>query len=160
MFDLLETVGPFLLHVLFGAPMLLVLVPGWSVARGKILPEPAQDLARRRMAWAALSELYLDTSLDECELAGLCETLRSTGYTVHELEQILLREVHPQLFVNLLSVAGEWVGFDLARLEQRILASWKRRPLLWPVPAKWLVWSEWRQLERQLMAAQTIQARA
>ena len=82
------------------------------------------DLQRRRPVWGALSTLFLDTdtSLDRQRRA---QVLAASEYSLKELEEILITEVYPACGPNLLSVAGEWAGFDTAWLEERILS---RRP--------------------------------
>lgn len=82
--------------------------------------EARDDLVRRRAAWAALSELYLD--IDTTHLLDQCaRALARLDYTDVELRLILLREVHPVLSANLWAVAGVWEGFDSAWLESEIL---------------------------------------
>jgi hypothetical protein len=78
------------------------------------------DLRARRPVWEALSTLFLDTdtSLDREWRAKL---LAASPYSLVELEQILIDEVYPICAGNLLSIAGEWAGFDPAWLEQRIM---------------------------------------
>ena len=91
---------------------------------------PADDLERRRPVWAALSAVFFDTEIDGAWRAEIAETLRASGYSESELERILWGELCPVLHVNLLSVAGEWSGFDLAYVERRVLArpaGWFRR---------------------------------
>jgi hypothetical protein len=44
-----------------------------------------------------------------------------SGYSDSQLTHILREEVAPVLWPNLVSVAGEWVGFDLTGLERLIL---------------------------------------
>lgn len=93
-------------------------------------PSPAaDDLVARRPVWEALSDLFLDTdvSLSRDWRAG---QLARSPYRIEQLEWILVDEVYPVCKYNLLSVAGEWAGFDLAWLEQRILrrlrSPWRR----------------------------------
>lgn len=82
---------------------------------------PAEDLERRRPVWDALSAVFLDAEIDDAWRAQIVETLRSSGYSDAELEQILWGELCPVLHLNLLSVAGEGAGFDMDDVEQRIL---------------------------------------
>jgi hypothetical protein len=93
------------------------------------------ELERRRPVWEALSELYLDVELQSEDHQRIARVLSASGYSEFELEQILRREVGPLLFVNLLSVAGEWTGFDLGWLEASILRSERRRDWLQWLPA-------------------------
>ncbi|MEP6729933.1 MAG: hypothetical protein ABJE10_04800 [bacterium] len=48
------------------------------------------------------------------------ETLAKSPYTLDELEAILADEVYRVCRSNLAQVAGEWVGFDVEWLEERI----------------------------------------
>jgi hypothetical protein len=77
--------------------------------------------------WVALSALYLDTEVSACHDA-IAATLAASPYSLDEL--------HPALYPNLLSVAGEWAGFDDAWLVERILdvrrrPRWRRRISRW-----------------------------
>jgi len=67
----------------------------------------------RLAAWRALSELFLDTELDDGEIAVIARELRSTGFSVAELERIYEEEVAPACWCNLLAVpGGVWTGFN------------------------------------------------
>ena len=104
-----------------------------------------EELARRRRVWTAWSALFLDTELQAAEHRGIARRLRDSGYTDTQLLRILKDEVAPVCIPNLLSMAGEWAGFDedwLAERIQRHLASrpfsrWLTRrrmtPVLWMV---------------------------
>ena len=83
--------------------------------------DPIADIEARTRVWAALSGLYLDTDV-EAYYAHIVDTLAVSAYPLDQLERILFREVHPALYPNLLSVAGEWAGFDQDWLKARILA--------------------------------------
>jgi hypothetical protein len=89
---------------------------------------PAEDLERRRPVWGALSELFLDTKLDDVAYQSLAGILAQSGYSDAELQAILAGEVHPVCIPNLLSMCGEWAGFEPAELERRILVN-ERRPV-------------------------------
>lgn len=68
----------------------------------------------------ALSELFLDTQLQEDDLRRLARTLAASGSSLSELERILWAEVAPVVGWNLFSVAGVWDGFDPVWLEERV----------------------------------------
>ena len=91
----------------------------WPTSR-TTMKSAVEDLENRRRAWEALSDLYLDTdtSLSRQWRAAI---LAASPYSLEELEQILVEEIHPACRSNLLCVAGEWAGFDMEWLEQRIL---------------------------------------
>jgi len=79
-----------------------------------------EDLQNRRRVWEALSSLFLDTDTSLCR-PWRAERLAESPYSLGELEQILIDEVYPVCRSNLLSIAGEWAGFDPEWLERRIL---------------------------------------
>ena len=78
----------------------------------------------RLPVWIALSELYLDTALDEADLDRIASVLKASPYGRAEIEHILRNEVAPAFSANLLSVAGEWAGWsadDVARIMEQWL---------------------------------------
>ena len=77
-----------------------------------------------------MSELWLDTELDAEDHRRIASVLRDSGYTIPELEAICRSEVAPVVSGNLLSVAGEWAGFDSAWLEEEILRRLRRPSVL------------------------------
>ena len=124
--------------------------------RAAALRPAREDLERRRPVWLALSDLFLDTDVNLFR-EGNARRLAATSYSLEELDMILREEVYPACSFNLLSVAGEWAGFDADWLERRILSGgplprpWWRRlgrylRLGWSVPVRLpQEWSEWRQ---------------
>ena len=70
------------------------------------------EIERRKPVWAALSELWLDTELAEDDLRRIAGVLRGSSYPLDVLREIYLFEVAPVVFLNLLTVAGEWAGFN------------------------------------------------
>ncbi|NTV95285.1 MAG: hypothetical protein HGA75_07675 [Thiobacillus sp.] len=67
----------------------------------------------RLVAWAALSNLFLDTDLDDRDIEAIARELRATGYPASELERIYEQEVAPVCWRNLGAVpGGVWTGFD------------------------------------------------
>lgn len=94
-----------------------------------MLKPPEVDLRGRDPVWTALSELFLDISLDASDTQRIAQVLAASSYDLDELEEILLDEVYPACRPNLFVVAGEWVGFDPEWLRRRILRrqSWFER---------------------------------
>ena len=90
----------------------------------------AQDVDARRPVWSALSDLYLDTSY-RTFIRPAARDLAATHYSIDDLREILLREVHPALARNLCATAGVWDRFDQTWLAERILAT-ERLPSWWP----------------------------
>jgi hypothetical protein len=94
------------------------------------------QIERRRPVWAAMSELFLDTELQEPGLRRIARVLAGSGYDDGELHEILYGEVFPVCIWNMRCVAGEWTGFDIDWLQERIVGNgwklWKRWGLLQP----------------------------
>lgn len=87
------------------------------------------DLAARRPVWSALSEFYLDTTLDESGLRAIARALAASPYDLATLREIDLWEVAPVVARNLLSVAGVWTGFQDAWLHDECTRRARRRSL-------------------------------
>jgi len=79
-----------------------------------------EDLASRRPAWEALSEMFLDND-PALSRQWRAERLAGSPYSLDQLEHILVDEVNPVCRYNLMPVAGEWAGFNSEWLEARIL---------------------------------------
>ena len=77
----------------------------------------------RKMVWKELSELYLDTELQESDFNNIALTLFKSPFTFEQIRKIDQYEVFPVLFFNLLDPAGQWAGFEEERLVKNIL-SW------------------------------------
>jgi hypothetical protein len=92
--------------------------------------QPGKDIERRRPVWSALSDLFLDTELDESALRCIAQRLVDSGYMDDELAAILYGEVFPVCIWNMLCVAGEWEVIDTNWLQERILGNegkfWKK----------------------------------
>lgn len=74
----------------------------------------------RRRAWISLSTLFLDTELDDRDLARIACELKATGLTVDEIEWAYEFEVAPACRQNHDQTAGVWSGFDEETLIERI----------------------------------------
>lgn len=113
------------------------------------------DIDVRRPVWSALSDMFLDTSLQPTDIARIARALAASPYSLEELDAILLREVYPACFTNMISIAGEWGGFDPDWLEARIRRgpSWSR--WIWSALfARWGTWTsrDWRKIRRAVEA--------
>jgi len=86
-----------------------------------------QELRERLPVWEALSEFWLDTELTATQLEGIAHAIASSPYFVSEVRLIHDYEVAPALYPNLLSVAGEWAGFDTDLLQARCTKSARKR---------------------------------
>lgn len=80
-----------------------------------------EEISKRKFIWLALSELYLDTELDDDDFKRIAEILKESGYSLRELKQINYKEVAPVVYPNTLSVAGEWTGFNEEWLIEEIV---------------------------------------
>ena len=89
----------------------------------------------REAVWVLLSELFVDTERTKEDLVDLGESLQRTGFSVHEVETILLREVAPVCGGWMLhpGAIGPWPMFEEQELRQRIQARlhkpWYKPPL-------------------------------
>jgi sugar lactone lactonase YvrE len=79
-----------------------------------------EKFAARRPVWNALSSLFLDTDVS-LDRVWRVDTLAKSPYSVEQLQSILVDEVYPICKYNLLSIAGQWEGFDPVWLERKIL---------------------------------------
>lgn len=66
----------------------------------------------RLPVWRALSELFLDTEIDEATCNYVARTVLESQLSIQEIEAVLWNEVFPVLHRNLLSPAGEWAGWS------------------------------------------------
>ena len=104
----------------------------------------AIELERRRPVWLAMSELFLDTQLDDCEYERIANVLYESQYSREQLRHILRDEVGSACVFNMLCVAGVWDGFDPVWLEAMILR--RRLPgmrYLWGALAMRLIRPDW-----------------
>jgi hypothetical protein len=88
----------------------------------------ASVVEERVPVWCALSELFLDTELHHADRARIAAVLAASSYSEEKLEEILRFEVTHVLQTNLLSVVGEWRGFDEAWLREKLTPRIDRRP--------------------------------
>jgi len=83
-------------------------------------------LKERLPVWSALSDLFLDTELDERDHQRIATILRQSPYSVSQLEAILRDEITPAFGCNLASVAGEWEGWSEASVREIMEASLRK----------------------------------
>ncbi|NHF58161.1 hypothetical protein FK220_002330 [Flavobacteriaceae bacterium TP-CH-4] len=79
------------------------------------------SIDERKIIWIALSDMYLDTELQEYHFKHIARTIAESNYSFEEVRKIDREEVFPVLYTNLLSVAGVWDGFQEEWLVQAIL---------------------------------------
>lgn len=90
----------------------------------------------------AISELFLDTHLEEEDFIRLRDLLNESQLSIDELDLIYHEEIAPLLYGNLEATAGEWSGFDPVWLELEISKQSKQR-IIGKMP--WLnrMWGYW-----------------
>ena len=71
-----------------------------------------QDFQTRLPVWTALSELFLDTELQDDDYAGIAAVLDRSGLPRERLQAILNYEVAPAFAFNLVDLAGEWTPWS------------------------------------------------
>ena len=99
----------------------------------------------KKPLWEALSALFLDTELEEHDLAFIAKKMHESGFSLNELHDILMLEVFPVCIANLHSVAGEWAGFDENWVIETILVAkhpssyrrWMNRRSFWIIKDDW-----------------------
>ncbi len=70
------------------------------------------SIQERKPIWMALSEFYLDTELSDNTFISITKIFKESSYTLNEIKEINKYEVYPILYQNLLSMYGNWNGFD------------------------------------------------
>lgn len=116
-------------------------------------------IEQRKLIWIALSELYLDTELSNQDFDRLAEVFKKSVFTLDEIRSIDVFEVFPVLQPNLLSVAGEWAGFDkdwlFAECQKRRS---KRKNLIHRIRCRffnrmyyWMRRDYWQELEKRML---------
>jgi hypothetical protein len=85
----------------------------------------------RMPVWRALSEFFLDTTLNDDDCDRVAAILAASPYTEEQLEDILRYEVLPVCRWNLISIAGDWAAFDDEWLRMKLTPLIDRRPWYW-----------------------------
>lgn len=70
-----------------------------------------ESLEGREVVWIALSDLFLDTDVSMF-YQDVIDTCAAAPFSMEALHHILMYEVAPICYSNLLNIAGEWAGFD------------------------------------------------
>lgn len=140
-----------------GGFMLVLILPGiyWRRQAQSLREDDSQN---RRQAWETLASLFVgDFDYSEETAQFTAERLRSTGYSVDVLEQILYMELYPILEKNLFSLEGEWAfDYDLENIHQRVSKQRPRRFVL--VPGMWmLALGPWCKIRHRLSELGSIQ---
>jgi hypothetical protein len=118
----------------------------------------SQDQINRRLPlWMALADLFLDTE-DDLFITNVHNIADRNGFTVSEVDAILRWEVRPALYHNLLSVAGEWAGWEEDWLRNHMMRSIRSRHWLcsWPFISlcrNWFMPKEWPAIQAAMASA-------
>lgn len=88
---------------------------------------PPDEIERRKPLWEDLSELWNNTELFDYQLVHIAKKMRSSNYTLEELEKIFSEEVAPVVYTNLLDYSGSWTGFDSEWLYENILENLEKQ---------------------------------
>lgn len=86
-----------------------------------------EEIERRKPLWETLSDLWLDTEMQDYQHERRAELLASSGYSFDEIEKIFSEEVAPAVYSNLYSTVGVWDGFDLEWLYDEIIKNLKKQ---------------------------------
>jgi hypothetical protein len=80
----------------------------------------AEDVARRRPVWVAMSDVFLDTET-RWGFPWIAQVMVASGLAWEELDAIWRDEIYPECQGNLFQVAGEWalLTLDEPRLIRR-----------------------------------------
>ena len=85
------------------------------------------EIEKRIPIWNSISEFYLDTELQDSDYEAITSTFLNSDLHISELKEIDLYEVFPVLKGNLMSVAGEWNGFDEKWLNESCTKAYLKR---------------------------------
>ena len=112
------------------------------------------SLANRKTLWLALSDLFLDTKLQDSNLSFIALKMKESGYSLDEIKNILITEVLPACIPNLHCIAGEWAGFDEEWLYNKIITSPPTTPFKrWRYRRHfWMIRNDWQTLSRKYNA--------
>jgi hypothetical protein len=79
------------------------------------------NIEERKIIWIAISDLYLDTELDETDFKHIAKKIKESPYSLAQAKQIDKEEVFPVLYTNLLYLVGVWSGFNEDELIANII---------------------------------------
>lgn len=113
------------------------------------------NIEERKPIWIELSELYLDTELQEANFRYIAFKIIKSPYSLDEVKEINKFEIFPILYSNLVSVAGEWAGFNEDWLVNTIVGSLAKRSAIKKIKIKILFFifkglqkERWEKLEK------------
>lgn len=71
-----------------------------------------EEISRRLPLWCALADLFLDTDSDPAVYKAIHKIAEENNFSLTETIAILKEDVLPAFGTHLMSVAGEWSGFE------------------------------------------------
>ena len=74
----------------------------------------------KRDIWCTLSDLFVDTEVS-VRLERISDVCAKSNFSIDEITDMLYSEVAPVCMPNLLTVVGEWTGFDEEQLVKKII---------------------------------------
>jgi len=103
----------------------------------------AEEIARRRPVWEAMSDLFLDTEV-RFYVPRIARICAATSWSLEQLDRIFWCEVFPLAIGNMLEIAGEWGMLELDETELIQRANEASMPTAKRTLHGWMVDSEWR----------------
>jgi len=85
------------------------------------------NIEERKPVWISLSDFYLDIELQESDFKYIARKIIESPYSIMEVIEIIKYEIFPVLQPNLISIAGEWTGFQEEWLIMSITKSLDKR---------------------------------
>jgi hypothetical protein len=112
------------------------------------------QIDERLPVWEALSELFLDTELQPDDYERIARILAASSYKESEIEGILIGEVCPTCKWNMMTVAGEWAGFDRDWLREKVSPRLGKRPgirSLYVFMNRWMYARKWNKVRARIV---------
>lgn len=113
------------------------------------------NIEERKPIWIALSDFYLDTELQESDFRHIALIILESPYSFKKVKEINKYEIFPILQSNLMSVAGEWAGFNEEWLVNSIKESLENKSKVKKIgiessylALKWMCKDYWEKLEK------------
>lgn len=91
------------------------------------------DFEQRLPVWHALSDLFVDTELNDRDYQFIARRLQASMLPAAKIRRILVEEVGPAFFFNVVSVAGNWTGWPVESVREIMTEFFQHGPI---VPAK------------------------
>jgi len=121
-----------------------------------------KEIEKRKPVWNAIADFYLDTELRTSDYERIATEFIKSGKTIQQIKEIDFYEVSPVLKGNLMSVAGEWGGFNKNWLNENCEKKYlKRKKIFFRLKIKlshvfwfWMGKGHWKEIEHLMKNAQ------